>query len=72
MEVFANMPQLGISENVINDLTRFISENYSNGLPNSLLIAQAFILKHPDHGREFGLSAINYVIEDGIKKGLFK
>jgi hypothetical protein len=40
-------------------------------LPNSLLIAQEFILRYPDHGKEFGLSAINYVIEDGIKQGLF-
>ncbi len=65
------MPQLTISEPVLDDLGRFISKNYSNYLPNSLLIAQAFILKYQDYGREFGLSAINKVIEDGIMCGLF-
>jgi hypothetical protein len=40
-------------------------------LPNSLLIAQAFILKYQNHGKKCGLSAINKAIEDGIKRGLF-
>ena len=48
-----------------------LKENYSNSLPNSLLIAQAFILKYPDHGKEYGLPAINYALEDGINNGLF-
>ena len=61
-----------ISDLVFNDLTSFISKTYSRDLPNSLIIAQAFILKYPDHGNEFGLSEINYIIEDGIKRGLFK
>jgi|CZCB01.1.fsa_nt_gi hypothetical protein len=60
-----------ISDLVLNDLISFISKTYSNDLPNSLLIAQAFILKYPDYGNEFGLSEINYIIEDGIKHGLF-
>ena len=71
MEVSATMLQLKIPEQVLIDLTRFISKNYQNNLPNSLLIAQAFILKYQDYGREFGLSAINYAIEDGIKRGYF-
>jgi len=65
------MPQLKVPEYVFDDLYRFISKNYSNNLPNSLLIAQAFILKYQDHGKDFGLSSINYAIEDGIKRGLF-
>jgi len=65
------MPQLKVPKYVFYDLCRFISETYSNSLPDSLIIAQAFILKYPDYGREFGLSSINYVIEDGIKRGLF-
>jgi hypothetical protein len=65
------MPLLKVPEHVIDDLTRFISITYSNNLPNSLLIAQAFILKYPYHGRAFGLSSINYAIEDGIKQGFF-
>ena len=65
------MPQLKIPRHVFDDLIRFISETYPMDLPNSLLIAQAFILKFPDHGKIFGLSAINYAIEEGIKRGLF-
>ena len=71
MGVSAAVTQLKVPKHVFDDLTRFISKNYSNNLPNSLLIAQAFILKYQDYGREFGLSAINYAIGDGIKCGLF-
>jgi hypothetical protein len=60
-----------LPERVLDDLRRFISKNYTNYLPNSLLIAQDFILKYQDYGREFGLPAINYAIENGIKHGLF-
>lgn len=65
------MIQLKIPDYVLIDLSRFISKNYPNNLPNSLIIAQSFILKHQEYGREFGLSAINYAIEEGIKQGLF-
>jgi hypothetical protein len=65
------MALLRIPQPVFNDLVRFVSENYSESLPNSLLIAQAFILKYPGHGRKFGLSAINKAVEDGVKQGLF-
>ena len=70
-EILVTMPQLKVPEYVNNDLSAFIFENYSNGLPNSLLIAQAFILKYPHHGKEYGLPAINKAIEDGINQGLF-
>jgi hypothetical protein len=60
-----------IPETIINDLYRFIFEQCPNNLPNYLLIAQAFILKYPNYGKEYGLAAINYAIEDGIKQGLF-
>jgi hypothetical protein len=60
-----------LPEYVFYDLIRFISQTYSKCLPNWLLIGRAFILKYPDHGNEFGLPAINYAIEDGIKRGLF-
>jgi hypothetical protein len=60
-----------IPESIINELYRFIFEQYPNDLPNSLLIAQAFILKYPNHGKEYGLAAINSAIEDGINEGLF-
>jgi hypothetical protein len=65
------MPQLKIPQYVMNDLIRFISITYQDNLPNSLLVAQAFILKHPDHGKKYGLSVINRAIEDGINVGLF-
>lgn len=60
-----------IPESVFEDLTSFISITYKENLPNSLLIAQTFILKYPNYGREYGLSVINYAIEDGMKRGLF-
>jgi hypothetical protein len=63
--------QIRLPEHVFNDLTRFISEKYQKQLPNSLLIAQAFILEHQNHGKEFGLPAINKAIEDGINQNLF-
>jgi hypothetical protein len=65
------MPMLIIPKHVIDDLISFISKKYPTDLPNSLLIAQAFILKYPDHGKKYGLAAINYAIEDGINEGLF-
>lgn len=60
-----------IPQNVYDDLSNFISKTYSGRLPNSLIIAQAFIMKYPEYGREYGLSSINSVIVDGIKRGLF-
>ena len=50
------MHQLNVPQHVIDDLDRFIFENYHKNLPNSLLIAQAFILKYSDHGKEYGLT----------------
>jgi hypothetical protein len=64
VKVSTPMPLLKVPEHVIEDLTRFISENYRDNLPNSLLIAQAFILKHSDYGRKYGLSEITKVIDD--------
>jgi len=60
-----------IPDIIYDDLIRFISERYPNCLPNSLIVAQAFILKYPDHGREYGLPGINKAIDDGIKSGIF-
>jgi hypothetical protein len=65
------MSQLKVPPSVIDDLDRFIFENYQKNSPNSLIIAQAFILKYPDHGRKYGLSIINKAIEDGMNEGLF-
>jgi hypothetical protein len=70
-EVFPAMPQLKFPGHVMNDLTRFISTMYSYNLPNSLLIAQEFILRYPNHGRKYGLSSINSAVEDLIKQGIF-
>jgi hypothetical protein len=63
--------QIRLPEHVFDDLTRFISYNYPQNLPNSLLIAQAFILRYPVYGKEYGLPVINKAIEDGIKQDLF-
>lgn len=70
--LYIDMSQIPISNYVLDDLIRFISTNFQNNLPNSLLIAQAFILHYPDYGREYGLPLINKIIEDGIKEGLLK
>lgn len=58
------MPQLKIPHNLIDDLSRFIFVNYGKNLPNSLLVAQAFILANPNYGRNYGLTVINNVVED--------
>jgi hypothetical protein len=65
------MIRLSVPDYVFDDICRFISENYSSNISNSLLIAQAFVLKYPDCGRKVGLSEINKIIEDGIKCGIF-
>jgi hypothetical protein len=70
-EVSAAMPPLNVPEGVFDDLTRFISKNYPNRLPNSLLIAQEFILRHQNYGRELGLHAICFAIDEGLKHGFF-
>lgn len=55
--------------NLNNDLISFIIANYpTQKLPNSLLIAQAFILKNPQYGYEYGLTAVNRAIEAIIRK----
>lgn len=61
------MTLLTLPECVYIDLRKFINTNYSDKLPHSLLIAQAFILKHQEHGKEFGLSAIANEVEFMVK-----
>jgi hypothetical protein len=58
-------------EQLLDDLISFIFKKYTGNLPNSLLIAQEFMLKHQDYGKKLGLPAINKAIEEGIEKGLF-
>ncbi len=65
------MPQSLLPDYVFDELIRFVHETNRDGLPNSLLIAEKFILKYPDYGKEFGLTKINKAIEYGIKRGLF-
>lgn len=65
------MYKLILPKHVLDDPDRFIFEKYPKQLLNSLLIAQAFCLENQDYGKEYGLSAINHAIEEGIKNGLF-
>jgi hypothetical protein len=65
------MPQLSALDYLMDDLSGFITKKYTMELPNSLLIAQAFILLYPVYGREYGLPVINKAIEEGIKQNLF-
>jgi hypothetical protein len=44
------MPHLILLDYAFSDLIKFIHERYHDGLLNSLIIAQAFILKHQDYG----------------------
>ena len=65
------MSQSLLPDCVFDELVRFVQGSGHDGLPNSLLIAEKFILKYPDYGKEFDLTEINKAIEDGIKRGLF-
>ena len=69
--VFYVIARIILPDQVSDDLIKFIRERYQKPLPNSLLIAQAFILDYPEYGKVFGLSALNYIIEDSVKQGLF-
>jgi hypothetical protein len=66
------MFQLSVPQYVIDNLIRYMFEKYRNDLSNSVLIAQAFIFKYPDYGRDFCLSEIYKAIEYGMKIGLFQ
>ena len=65
------MPQSLLPDYVFDELVKFVRESKHDDLPNSLLIAERFILKYPDYGKEFSLTKINKAIEDGMKQGLF-
>jgi hypothetical protein len=57
------MSHLVIPECVLDDINRFIHENYRYSLPHSLLIAQAFCLRFKDYGNDFGVSEITDAVE---------
>lgn len=52
-----------IPQRVLDDLERFISENYHKALPHSLIISQAFCLRFQDYGKLFGMPAITCAVE---------
>jgi hypothetical protein len=64
------MPQLLLPQNILDDLHKFISFNYSKQLPHSILIAQSFMLKFPKYGNEIGLTLISDAVEYVKKRGL--
>jgi hypothetical protein len=57
------MSQLIFPKYVLDDVRKFISENYHESLPHSLLIAQTFCLRFSEYGKGFGMSTIMEVIE---------
>jgi hypothetical protein len=65
------MDQTLLPDYVFDEIKRFIHANYHSKLPNSLLVAQAFILCYQEYGREFGLCVVNKAIECLISQGLF-
>jgi hypothetical protein len=52
-----------VPEQVLVEISRYISVNYEKGLPNSLLIAQAFMLNNQEYGRRYGLPKLNEAVE---------
>jgi hypothetical protein len=70
MEYFY-LSQKILPQHVFDEVIRFISGTYFFYLPNSLLIAQAFILKYPAYGREYGLSTINKAVEYAMSNDYF-
>lgn len=52
-----------VPDQFLVELRKHIAKNYEKGLPNSLLIAQAFMLKYPEYGIKYGLSEINAAVE---------
>ncbi|WP_048169465.1 hypothetical protein [Methanosarcina siciliae] len=57
------MSYLIIPKYVLDDINRFIHENYHYSLPHSLIIAQAFCLRFKNYGNEFGVSEITDAVE---------
>lgn len=65
------MSQVILPQYVLDELNKFINEKYTNKLPYSIIIARDFCLKYRSYEKEFGISAINDVIEDGKMHCLF-
>lgn len=66
LEVSSTMNQAIVPQNVLDDLSKFIS-SFSD-LPHPLLIAQKFCLKYKEYGKQFGLPVIVDMVEQLIKK----
>jgi hypothetical protein len=59
------------SEQMLDDLSKFISTYHRGKLPHPLLIAEKFILKYQDYGRKFDFSAITEAVEYVINRNRF-
>ena len=57
------MTQAMVPKYVLDELDKFISENYHKPLPHPLIISQAFCLRYKNYGRCFGMPAITSAIE---------
>jgi hypothetical protein len=64
-----NLPTL--PEQMLDDLSKFISTYYRKQLPHPLLIAQMFCLKHQEYGKKYGLSTITEAVEYVVNRNLF-
>jgi hypothetical protein len=60
-----------LPEYVLDELNRFINENYRYKLPYSIIIANAFCCKFKCYEIEFGVAAITDAIENGKMHCLF-
>ena len=63
MGIFFTISQLIFPKYVLDDLGKFISNNYHKSLSHSLIIAQAFCLRFKEYGNNFGVSAITDAVE---------
>jgi hypothetical protein len=57
-----------LPENVLDDLSKFISTYSHEHLPHPLLIAQSFCLKYQEYGEKFSLSSVTEAVEQLVKK----
>jgi hypothetical protein len=62
----STMNQILITQNVLDDLSKFILTYYRRKLPHPLIIAQKFCLKYKNYGKQFGLPAIVIMVEQLI------
>lgn len=65
------MSQFILPQQVLEDLNKFINENYQYEFPHSIIIAKSFCNKFKDYEKKFGIYAIIDAIENGKMHCIF-